>query len=243
MRKYGFNFSGIEEAYEYRIKQAHEERTTKNFRYVEVGIAQGTTLRSVAELCREICMCDFQCVGVDLVNGAYFDAKAFLMRTLAFDTHIEFESGRRDVFVADCIRAQIRVLLLKSDTKRIQGNNGCVNFCLIDGCHGAPCVRADFLAVEPMMAKGGIVAFHDAGEEEQGQCFQPHCGTGIGVQEALGELGLRRSDGTSTVYKLGLSEGDLLRLGWKFLGFTPGDRVTDKNPEAIGHGIVFFQKL
>jgi hypothetical protein len=228
----GFNFAGITDVFEARIKQAHDERTTKHFRYVELGIAQGRTFVSVAELLREICANEFQLVGVDLCNGAYFDARQFIKMSLGFDIHIEFQSGRQDPFISDKIVPQIRVLLLKSDTKRALVSNGCVNFCLIDGCHGAPCVEADFLSIEAGMAPGGIVAFHDAGPEEQDINFQPHCRQGIGVVNALQKLGLLWPE----------QDAFVSRMGWKFLGFTPGDRITDQNPEAIGHGIVFFQK-
>lgn len=244
----GFNMAGVTESLESRIKQAHAERTTKCFRYVEIGIATGRTLLSTAELCRELCNheSEWQVVGVDLVNGAYFDPREFFKQTLAFDAHIETQSGRQNHFIADKITPQIRVLLLKSDTVRAQVSNGCVNFCLIDGCHGAPCVMADFLAIEHGMAKGGIVAFHDAGPEEQRNCFQPHCGAGIGVVEALKNLSLAcppavlmTMPGEPPPNPMGVC----FRPDWKFIGFTPGDRETDKNPEAIGHGMAFFQKL
>lgn len=231
----GFNFRGIEEPFESMIHKAINERTTRDFRYLEIGIAHGRTLISVAELLRETSPHDWQCVGIDLLDGPYFNTREFLKATLAFDTHIEFEGKcTREPYVADRITSQIRILLLKGSEKRAQIGKGCVNFCLIDGCHGAPCVEKDFLAVEGGIAKGGIVAFHDAGIEDQGHGFQPHCQQNIGVKRALNDLGLWS---IST-----LDPSPPMRPEWQYVGGFPGDK-SPGNPCDNGNGIVFFQKV
>lgn len=242
--KLGYNTAGTEEAFENRLRQAIQERTTAHFRYLELGIAEGTTLVAVANLLLETIPHDWQAVGLDLFGGAFFNPVEFLKKSLAFNTVIEFE-GRctREPYVADRITADIRILLLKSDSKRALVSPGCINFCLIDGCHGAPCVEKDFLSIEAGMAKGGIVAFHDAGLEDQGIHFQQHCQMPISVREALDKLGL----GPNAVAiqfneETGVSSDGCRRPGWKCIGHVDGDK-SPGNLVDNGHGFIFFQKL
>ena len=67
---------------------------------------------------------------------------------------------------------------------------GTIDMVFVDGCHGEKCVRQDFFKVLPLVRSGGIVVFHDASPQCQGQHHQPHCGTGIAVREGLKRLGL-----------------------------------------------------
>lgn len=93
------------------------------------------------------------------------------------------------------------------------------DFIFIDGCHGAPCVKRDFLLAEQKIKPGGIIAFHDTDPNCQGRHFQDHCGTGIDVRQALQDLGLM----------------DDTRPGWRKVEETMGDVY------RAGHGMVFVQ--
>lgn len=89
---------------------------------------------------------------------------------------------------------------------------GKLSAVFIDACHGKPCVMADFMAVEPHVAEGGIVMFHDAGRKEQGDSMQPHCGEPINVRAGIDALGLWTNE----------------RPGWEYVGMIP-----TQNPTAV----------
>lgn len=65
-----------------------------------------------------------------------------------------------------------------------------VHFAFIDGCHGAPCAKADFETLEALAVPGTHIVFHDTNDGCQGVHLQPHCQTGIAVRQALRDLGL-----------------------------------------------------
>jgi hypothetical protein len=231
----GFNTRGTEEYFETMLRKAIEERTTTGFRYVEIGIAEGTTLASVATVLRDTLNSEWQAVGIDLFDGPFFNERNFLKKTLAFDTVIVYPgSGTINPVVPSVFGYDIVVTLLKGDTQRAVPDRGTINFALIDGCHGAPCVEKDFLSIEAGIAQGGIVAFHDAGVEDQGIHHQKHCDMPISVQRALGNLGLWWH-----------STKDIeppMRPGWRFIGSINGDK-SPGNLVENGHGFVFFQKI
>lgn len=234
----GFNTAGTEEYFESMLRKAMLERTTTTFGYLEIGVAEGTTLISVADWLKQNIACDWQAWGVDIVDGPFFDCKRFLKRSLAHEVSIIF-NGRKQPFIDGLFANAIKVHLLKGE-RRVMVSPKDINFALIDGCHGAPCVEADFLAIEQGIAHGGIVAFHDAGVWDQGIHFQKHCGMPISVQKALVNLGLfggKNNDGY-TFNELTDSE----RPGWKFIGSVDGDK-SPGNLEDNGHGFAFFQKL
>lgn len=214
MSKLGFNMDGVETAFYQHIELALAFKEPGfPFRYYEIGIAEGKTLLAVADFL-EAKGVQFYCTGVDLLNGPFFKATEFIRNC-------------RHTF---CIRTsgaiveRVNVVLIQD--KRLEP---CPNqhFVLIDGCHGAPCVEADFLSVAPFVAKGGIVAFHDACKEDQGSDYQDHCKQPINVRYALGNLRL--------LYPL--FAGGL--AGWKFLGEAHGD----KQATPKGNGFAFFQKI
>jgi hypothetical protein len=90
-----------------------------------------------------------------------------------------------------------------------------IGFAFIDGCHGAPCAKADFEAVERHSVIGTVVVFHDTNVRCQGMHLQPHCQTGIDVRNALLQLGLLNNT----------------RPGWTM--------IEETNP---AHGIAVFQR-
>jgi hypothetical protein len=240
----GYNTRGTEDYFESMLRRAINERSTPGFRYVEVGIAEGTTLASVAELVRDsLPNQQFQCVGIDLFDGPFFNERNFLKRTLAFNTLIEFAGRGRDTAIPAIFGYDLVVILLKGDSKRAIAQPKSINFALIDGCHGAPCVEKDFLAIEAGIAPGGIVAFHDAGAEDQGIHFQQHCQMPISVLNALNNLGLGPNACLTQLDSFtGISSDGCNRPGWKFIGSVEGDK-SPGNLQSNGHGFKFFQKI
>lgn len=238
----GFNTLGTEECFESMLRKAMLERTTTTFGYLEIGVAEGTTLISVADWLKQNLVCDWQAWGVDLVDGPFFDCKQFLKRSLAHEVSIVF-NGRKQPFIDGVCSRGIKVHLLKGERRALVSPKE-INFALIDGCHGAPCVEADFLAIEQGMAQGGIVAFHDAGSEDQGIHFQNHCGMPISVRKAMGNLGLLPCEAaaTDTESFVGFKPSECGRPGWKLIGSVDGDK-SPGNPQDNGHGFAFFQRL
>jgi len=47
-------------------------------------------------------------------------------------------------------------------------NNEQIDFLFIDGDHRYEAIKQDFILYSPLVRKGGIVAFHDIGEREEG---------------------------------------------------------------------------
>lgn len=97
-----------------------------------------------------------------------------------------------------------------------------VDFVFVDGCHGK-CSGRDFLAVEAKVAPGGLVVFHDYGQQEQGEDWQAHCREFISVRSYVHRLGLATPCVTP-------------RKGWRFVGEIPGSRATgrgDGNSAAV----------
>lgn len=160
------------------------------FRYVEIGIGFGGALESVQEFFRQIRV-RLEMHAVDLPGYA---GEALRLKNI----HWHF------VGASEFLRT------FKDP----------VDFCFIDGCHGKPCVTADFLGIEPLIRPGGIVCFHDTSPECQDRHFQPHCQTGIDARAAVRELGLL----------------DDRRPGWLKFNETSGDQSKG------GHGCLFVKK-
>lgn len=225
-----FNMAGTEEVFFSMLQQAIRERTTPGFHYLEIGIATGNTLAEVANQVK-IAAHTWRCTGIDLVDSEYFHALNFLRKTLAHEVSINFSGASQKPFVADVLKNDIEVILLKSPDVRALVGPKSINFALIDGCHGAPCVMADFDSIENGMAPNGIVAFHDAMPEDQGQMPQRHCQQMINVRDALSIRGLIHS-----IVQQPWSD-DCDRPGWKCIGSVAGDKLKQ------GNGFVFFQKI
>jgi predicted O-methyltransferase YrrM len=223
-----FNMAGTEEVFNAMFQQAIRERATVAFHYLEIGIATGNTLAQAANEARASTH-TFRCTGIDLVDSEYFNAKEFLRKTLAHEVSINFSGVNQKPFVADTAQNNIVVLLLKSPDVRAIISPKCINFALIDGCHGSKCVFEDFYSIESGIAPNGIVAFHDAMPEDQGKCYQKHCHEAISVREALRTMNL--------IDHLTEQNKACRQPGWKCLGYVSGDKEKD------GNGFVFFQKI
>lgn len=173
----------------------------ERFLYVEIGVAHGQTLRGVWERVKVIP--DAAVVGLELPTWVGLDAieKAFEGEPFVMgpDESIPLP-GRATVY-------------LKPSTEALIGWPRPIDVAFIDGCHGAPCVMADFLALEPLIKPDGLVIFHDAGANEQGSDLQPHCQLPIGVRAALWELNLYRIPYSKDIH--------CTRPGWTFEGMLP----------------------
>lgn len=140
---------------------------TGTFRYAEIGIGNGGTLRATAEFLKQypltpvLYAVDLPRYSGDAFNPAVMGEALPLIRAQLV--------GSRDFF--------------STLTEQL-------DFVFIDACHGYQCATADFLSAEPHVRPGGIVAFHDTDPFCQGQHHQPHCGTGIDVRSAVHDLGL-----------------------------------------------------
>lgn len=133
--------------------------------YVEIGVNEGGTLISVCEILSERKGDEYSVLGIE-------PDKEFWIR-----------SNKRILDFNGSVSNKLSKDYDESDPKE-------VHFTLIDGCHGKPCVMADFELMAPKTPTGGIIAFHDVCESCQHGSLQPHCGTGIEVRAALEELGL-----------------------------------------------------
>lgn len=170
-----------------------QAQNSTSFLYVEIGVAYGQTLYGVWETVKRFPGAGV--VGLELPTWAGVDAieRQFAGEPFVVSPEAEPAPGRATV-------------ILERSTTRLAGAWPCkIDAAFIDACHGKPCVMADFKAVEPFVAPGGVVIFHDAGGGEQGGDIQPHCQLPIGVRDAITELGLF----------------DNRRDGWTFEGMLP----------------------
>lgn len=187
---WGFCMGGNEETFCKMLDLAREANKDELFVYYEIGIGHGDTLLAINEYISET---PRMMVGVDV--PAWSPPK---------DKEIS-----KDI---NLLTMGSQAFLSAEDTPK-------ANFIFIDGCHGSPCVKMDFLLAEQKIKPGGIIAFHDADTMCQGRHFQEHCGMGIDVRNALTDLGLL----------------DNTRKGWWKVAETMEDSYRG------GHGCVFVQ--
>lgn len=170
------------------------------FRYIEVGIGYGGGLRAVQEYLEQTGL-EYHMQGVDITT-CHPDARNLANYAKPERIAISLEGAGE--------------FLKKYDQAGKQAD-----FVFIDGCHGAPCVMADFKAAEKVVRVGGVVAFHDTDPGCQDLHLQPHCGTGIRAREAVQKLGLL----------------DDTRPGWVKINETTGDK------NRGGHGCLFVKRI
>jgi predicted O-methyltransferase YrrM len=223
--KLGFNTRGTEQVFEQMLDKADadadadvdaENRTTA-FKYLEIGVAEGTTMRAVADHFGPRA----NLFGVEIEGSPYFNLYPFLEK-FQNDNVVVHRSQIRPEYYPN---VRVNISLTRGD-RRILFRRDSFDFVLIDGCHGSPCVQKDFLSIERTVLAGGIVAFHDAGVEDQGIHFQTHCNQPISVRHALSALWLL----------------DDQRPGWRIVGEVAGDK-SPGNPQDNGHGFLFVQRV
>jgi len=183
------------------------------FLYVEIGVAEGQTLGHVSHLIANSypvrCGRHWRTVGIDIPNGWSLNQQAVSDNNPHYYNQVMGIENAPDNWSS--------LILQPAQEALARRPFPAIHFAFIDGCHGKPCAMGDFLALEPLMAPGGIVAFHDASEKCQGHHMQPHCGTGIDVRAALRDLSLLPP---------------CARPGWAFISETAAD-----------HACAFFKKL
>jgi hypothetical protein len=225
--KLGYNLAGCEAAFARNLQRAIENQA--QFTYLEIGVAEATTLLAVANLLKREDM-EWKAIGLDILGGPFFNPNQFLIEGV--------RNGLRTKMVAlppnlipDLDQFDVGVVLAENPRHIARFVREILDFVLIDGCHGAACVEADFLAIESKVYSGGIVAFHDACAEDQGQHFQQHCGEPINVRQAL-DLLVEVPDAVGSLIL------NCTRPGWTLLEEVHGDKTA--NPP--GNGMIFFQK-
>jgi hypothetical protein len=173
--------------------------------YVEIGVGEGVTLAAIAYRLRARASA-WRVIGIELPQGYAFDRFATEHNARKEEleiTIVQPSAGRH-------VPPWQRITVYLKDAHEFLPENfapqGKVHMALIDGCHGRPCVTLDFLLLEPLIERGGLVMFHDFGEDQVGQS-QPHCPT-IDVRGACYDLGLLTN----------------AREGWKFHSEIIGDK-------------------
>lgn len=241
----GYNTAGTEETFERILGESAGRAAEQNelFVYLEIGIAEGTTLLSVAYYLKALTALGkgrfnfaWNAIGLDLYGGPFFDPQRFVSNCVHHNLEILYNGNKLEgqSFSVRNNLDIITVALLPEDESVANQKfpPSSIDFCVIDGCHGAPCVERDFLAIERAIKPGGIVAFHDAMPEDQGgepgtNGWQSHCGTGTNVIAALEKLGLA----TERLY------WEKKGPGWEIAGAVKGDKSRG------GNGFAFFRKV
>lgn len=195
-------------------------KNSVDFSFFELGTAEGYTFSGLCQALVEKNLNGLM-VSCDLPNGWSVDQAKMVnnMKRSGINWSLHFDPNHRPEIGANIYFVDGRNLV-----KELNIQYGfLIDFAFVDGCHGSPCVRADFLSIAPFIKPNGIIAFHDAGIEEQNTDYQNHCGENINVRKALIDLGLI----------------DNKREGWKFIDEIPGDR--SRGGEGNSH--VIIQKL
>lgn len=180
------------------IENCITDTVSDDFSYLEIGVAYGGTLKGVWDHVSERVENPLV-VGVDKTDG--WSLSLPKIKEL-FDNV--------DIGYYPTIVRGIPIVCLCGVDELFATWSEPLSLCLIDGCHSRKCAAKDFRLVEKHIRPGGIVMFHDAGQYQLGACIQPCCGVGIGVYDALGDLGL--IDGTLK--------------GWSKCEFIHGKEVT-----------------
>lgn len=197
----------------------HTSNLPGKFTYIEIGVAYAATMAGVLTASKIAGIRDWAAVGVDKQEGGWH-CHPHLMKGSLAQWHPSF-------ITHPAAPDQLQIWLCGSDEylrdhiKRSRHKP--FSLALIDACHSTACCTRDFVLLEPFIRPGGIVMFHDADAEKQGDDFdvQPHCGLGIGVRRALKSLDIL----------------DNRRTGWKLLADTV------PAPGSDDRGAVFIQRL
>src|SRR5262252_2024540 len=182
--EFGFGMQGLEErilTYARAVAAKFDEVT-----YIEIGVGEGPTLTAIA--CELRSHADkWRAIGIELPNGYSFNRQAVL--DFAANRHLKLDFITPNGSTQHPRWSQATVYLKDSQTFLTEMWQSPIQFALIDGCHGRPCVIQDFLAVEAFAVNGAVVMFHDYGADQIGH-HQPHCPTGLDVRGAVQDLGL-----------------------------------------------------
>lgn len=151
--------------------------------YLEIGVAEGETLAAITALARARLTGKWRTIGVDLEDGWSLSRPQIDQRGIVIRTNPSVSAPR------GCPS----LYLCGSERYLTKGAVPPLSLVLIDGCHERECAARDFTLLEPFVAPGGVVMFHDAGQRSVGGS-QPHQNKPIDVYGALEDLHLL--DGT-----------------------------------------------
>lgn len=193
-KKWGIFVQGSEKEFVRSILAT--QRNGEVWRYCELGIGDGDTLKAVADVASQLTE-SWEIYGVDLPSygGAALKLEKFQPQNAVL-SHYRSYSGKG---IHLCLFSN-EVFLTDQEME--------FDLVFIDACHGKKCVMRDFQMVEPLVRSGGIVCFHDTDEIIQG-IYPQHCSKGIEVRTALKELGLLNGN----------------RPGWRLWSQTLGNRA------------------
>lgn len=184
--------------------------------YVEIGVAYGQTLASMSAIMRD-CSTMWRGIGIDLPDGYSLDVPTVKGQC---DHHsLRLTVVDKPIGKVNPKLNEVTVYLKPSQELLRENWKLPIHLGLIDGCHGKPCVKADFECLNQFMPPGAIAVFHDFGEDSVGEP-QPHCGFG---------------DTLGACRDMGLLDGRY--PGWKYRGTF----ISDKS--KIGRDIGMFQKI
>ena len=172
--------------------------------YVEIGVGEGATLSAIASTFNDISK-KWRAIGVELPNGYSFNRARTEAWASTRGLKLNFFSPNG--VVVHPLWNAISVYFKDSQSFLTELWQDPIQFALIDGCHGKPCVILDFLALEAFVSDDAIVMFHDFGADQYGH-YQPHCPSGLDVLGACNDLGLTNGK----------------RKGWRFVGSWTGAR-------------------
>jgi hypothetical protein len=183
--------------------------------YVEIGVAAGGTLTAIASMMNSWKGQGFgwRAIGIELPDGYSYDAEGLVNNAASHKVDVEMFRDLEPTHKVDPEWEKVTVYFTGSHPLLENSWDQPIHLALIDGCHGKRCATLDFLLLEPWIAPGGIVMFHDI-EEGQVGSFQPHCGT-LDVIGAVRDLGLLENK----------------REGWEFI------EIAESKPTNADMGI------
>jgi len=180
---WGIAMEGCEEAIIDAIELANKEvpvGSAKTFNYIEIGVAEGKTLTRICDYLydNEI---DFLAIGIDIENGWSLNIEKFYENTEVYGENVILD-----------LTGSPQAL------KKYEDNSICA--ILIDGDHTKEAVINDFKEADRIIAKGGVIMFHDSAPEDQQKDDFERQIHGIEVRAAIEELGLL--NGENKNYKI-----------------------------------------
>jgi hypothetical protein len=203
MMEMGYGMGGIED----KIEAVAKDVATRfdEITYVEIGVGEGKTLTAIAATLKASGK-KWRAIGVELPNGYSFNREVTEEFARFRELKLDFITPNGSIVHPKW--ETITVYFQDSQSFLTELWQEPVQFAMIDGCHGKPCVILDFLALEAFAAPRSVIMFHDFGEDQRGH-YQPHCPTGLDVRGACYDLGLL----------------DNKRADWKFNEMLTGDRA------------------
>jgi hypothetical protein len=147
-RQFGIRMGGCETPIENLIIDYLNKKKDKEFKYLEIGAAGCVTMRAVYDILKEnIKYPNWKIIGVDIDGGWSIDWNQIKSK---FDTNKELEvwMNRLSGWSLSVPIPKAQLWIDKNPRALIKENFNNIDICFIDGCHGLPCFKADFLAVE-----------------------------------------------------------------------------------------------